>query len=1164
MDFNSYFINVALKNNINRIYIEAEGGFGKSFGLKKLCCSMARNFQDYSIVPIYIDVKKLTDLTVEEYITREYCYAALDKFTELYSVFRDNNYKYLIVLDGLNEASEAVCNTVIYGFIDSVIEEKTDYNNLFIVVASRFYDKSMNNILDKAGYKHIKYKSLDKHIVEDFVKKELSSYSEDLINVLKNPMMLSIFSNTARKDRYNNAKHQSDVLDLFFEEQIEKASGYRKYSSEEKILFEFVIAVFLPVLLEENKYIYTKSQIKNSINSVSKNKVFANKIITNDYDEIDYDFRVIMKILRDDLKLFSKSGTNLIIHQIFNDYFISKYYFEEIMGWIEKPYDNPEFVFSSYNDIGNCKFRRLSYSIKDYLAHLTGDALKVKVPDKLRISKLSTEKYIIAQTVEILKVADNLNGCDFSYLNLEYCNFRHCSMQRVNFSNAQITENSFHLPVRTMDKIEFYIIDSSEDYLVLDYNGDILCVSLKDYSVIYLIKANNCLNNFVKFNRSEIILVLQNKFEIYDLEFGFRKREIFFYDIFDECDISYTDFYYDVDCDVYVCYNSNQNKIAILDSNFEVLFYSYINNSEYKLRYFNGNGVVYNNNSVNGLYDWSIIDIDLKNKTINISDCIISTDSCELQFLLCQNKLFVCGMIAQKLVSINVTDNKKTLIQNIKGINYCNNLYKNIKTLSVYMEDYNDNSLCLDDMISIVDDKIIDLVFEEEYERYLCEKCKTENEYQINNVSNKLHQNFSSRDAFCIELFEEDGFNLVGFLNHKHLLKEFKQYSLFPISDKKYLIYSQNNTCIIINASGEELGRFNLNNQIIETTYFDSYSDLDYDELYLETANWTMLYDLKNICIKKKSILAQDYVSTFFMNDYAFEKKIVNALKNIYDLPSEIRVMKEGKDNLWYFYDKIDIGKISDMHFVEPKMYINAQFGTTVIFSVFHMVYTDLPIDIRRVFNGDKEYIKKNEDIISSFSFSDYERNEVIDVFVGEYDFQKKSLIVKSKLNEFFNAKLYCVVPCGYRQIDDKTILILKFLKSNEYRFIIYNKTKNVVFDRSYYTKENIITTDLTKKVLYIVFENSICVININPFDLIVKKSEEKIVSACQYRNNSLFVLYDSNKVAKIVFDFKEQSAIFENTLIVIPMSDLKGASFDNTIVKYNSGDFINLIKYNC
>lgn len=1134
MNFISYFFNEAIKENINRIYIEAQGGFGKSFGLKKLCYSIVRDFQNLKMIPIYIDIKKLAGLTVEEYIIREYCYVASNKSTEINFVLRDNNYKYLIVLDGLNEASEADGNNVVYGFIDSTIATKADYNNVYIVVASRYYDKSIKNILQKGGYKHIIYKPFNEHFVESIVKKELSSYSKDLVNVLKNPMMLSIFNNTIVKDKYCNAKHQSDVLDVFFEEQIKISSTYRKYSSEEKTLFEFVVTVFLPVLLEENKYIYTKSEIKDLINSVSKNEIFANRIIENDYDEIDYDFKVIMKILCNDLNLFSKSGTTLVIHQVFNDYFISKYYYEEIVGWLEKPYEDPEFVFSSYNSIENCKFRRLSPSVKDYFGSLASDELKHKVPDKLRMSKLATEKYIIAQTVEILKFSDNLDDCDFSHLDLEFCNFRSCSMKRVNFSNSQISENSFHLPIKSLDT-DICVIDSSDDFLVLCYNGDILCVSLKDYSVIYQIKAINKLNVFVRFDDGEIVLALHDKIEIYNLEFGFKKQEILFYDIFDGRNTVFTDFYYDVDCDAYICYDFQQNKMVVLDSCFRVLFCSYINDNDYKLKYFNGKGVLYNYND--DLYNWSLINIDLPNETINISKRIISTDLCELQFLLHQNNLIVCGLVGEELIAVNITENKKEVLQNVKGINFCNSPYNSINTLSVFTKDNNDRSLSLENMLSIIDERVIDLLFQSEYERYLLKKPKNINENYKKSIDgdndrlNKSNRLFSSSDAFFIELFGQENQNFVGSLNRESLLKKFKQYLLFSMPNNRCLLYSKDNTWIVLNLLGEELGRFKLNDQIIQPIYFESYTTPNHDELYIETTERSMLYDLKNCKIREKITLDQDYVSTIFVDGYALQKKIIHNLEKLYDLPSEIRVLKEGKDNLWHFYDKINIDKIPGFGTAIPgvgtaTMYINAQLGKMVIFSIFN--------------------------------------NETIDVFTSEYDFQNKTLNIKSKLNMFFNTKLYCIVPSGYRQIDDKTILVLKFLENNDYRIIIIDASETIVFDCSYCTIDNIVKTVLTKDTLYVVFEKSVCVVNLRTLNSFFEKTDEKIVSACKYKNNSMLLLYENNKIARVVFDFNEKSAIFKNTLIVIPSTDLEGSSFEDAIIKNDNDDFIDLIKYNC
>ena len=70
MNFIDYFLNIALPKEKNRIFFEAEGGFGKSTSLRYLCKELIKIEK---VVPIYIECKKLNNYTVQLLIVHEYC-----------------------------------------------------------------------------------------------------------------------------------------------------------------------------------------------------------------------------------------------------------------------------------------------------------------------------------------------------------------------------------------------------------------------------------------------------------------------------------------------------------------------------------------------------------------------------------------------------------------------------------------------------------------------------------------------------------------------------------------------------------------------------------------------------------------------------------------------------------------------------------------------------------------------------------------------------------------------------------------------------------------------------------------------------------------------------------------------------------------------------------
>ena len=105
--FVEWFLEIAIPENKNRIYIEGAGGFGKTKSLKYLCKVLVNNYDKYRIIPMYLDAKLLTARTIPQYIIRNYCGDCIEtdasKEDILIQELNNYDYKYLLIIDGLNE-----------------------------------------------------------------------------------------------------------------------------------------------------------------------------------------------------------------------------------------------------------------------------------------------------------------------------------------------------------------------------------------------------------------------------------------------------------------------------------------------------------------------------------------------------------------------------------------------------------------------------------------------------------------------------------------------------------------------------------------------------------------------------------------------------------------------------------------------------------------------------------------------------------------------------------------------------------------------------------------------------------------------------------------------------------------------------------------------------
>ena len=364
-----WFVNEAIPKNINHIYIEANGGFGKSTSLKHLCKTLANRYEDYKIIPIYIDVKVLTTVgTIPRFILQEYCgdpsaNEPEDTLREdlVIRQLRNKNYKYAIVIDGLNEVDFSVVYRNVIEFINDAIQS---FENVFIILSSRTPIKKFKELGKLTDFVCIRYREFDKEKIKALIFDKIPDPSKAVLYVFSRPMMMSIYMNTANKEKYNGIENEAQVLDIFFSEQWQITSNWRKgknYEENYSLFIKFVILEFLPNLCRFGDSIFQVEDIKYALEKNDyENSCFTFVYQKNQFDEIEnLNAKEIRKFLRDDLQIadFYNDNYCFSIHQTFASYFQAKYFDLALDAWLKDTSKKPEFLLvQNYPFFGNHKY----------------------------------------------------------------------------------------------------------------------------------------------------------------------------------------------------------------------------------------------------------------------------------------------------------------------------------------------------------------------------------------------------------------------------------------------------------------------------------------------------------------------------------------------------------------------------------------------------------------------------------------------------------------------------------------------------------------------------------------------------------------------------------------------------------------------------------------
>lgn len=496
MSFIDFFVNKAIVNNYNRIYIEAEGGFGKTTSLKLLCKKIVLNYNQYNIIPLYVDCNSVRD-SVQKTIAHKFCKVTINELENsnidflIDSTLSNSQYRFLLIFDGLNEVNEVISKKIT-DFIFNYINNE----NIFIIVSSR-YDSSEYHRELSSFYK-LSFLSIDDGIVENYVNNYVSKpYSSELLTLLRKPMMLSLFLSSKEKSKYANIENRSQLLNIFFAEEkssIWNETGaipkrYSKHSRNTKKIFDYILDVFLPVLCSSGKYLFSEEEIYNIYHSLKKNIVFKNTIINERYNEILYDKCAFWEILIDHLKILNPELGKYKIHQIYVDFFCAKYYqqaFVQNINIFENNISN-EVRCSIGELLGEYKFKNKSNL----------DSPMSPIEEYLQKNKNELSSGCISNLIEIMKVSrDNKITADYSDLNLKETSFIDTEVQNSSFENTLLSINSFVIcPFN--EYIDCAVVSNNNKFVLFLFRNIIKIYDNFYKKIVKVYKLNDIVINYI-------------------------------------------------------------------------------------------------------------------------------------------------------------------------------------------------------------------------------------------------------------------------------------------------------------------------------------------------------------------------------------------------------------------------------------------------------------------------------------------------------------------------------------------------------------------------------------------------------------------------------------------------------------------------------------------
>lgn len=1129
MNFIDYFLNIALPKEKNRIFLEAEGGFGKSTSLRYLCKELIKIEK---VVPIYIECKKLNNYTVEQLIVHEYCGQNVsgDSFDNMLK--KETKNKFIFMFDSFNEVKEETCEKVL-DFCD--LYKRNSYKNVYIVIASRKLGKFYQTKFKEDGYSFIRLLPLNTSNVQTMVNQYLSSVSASLLQVLCNPMMLNVFLKARNKTVYLDVTTQSELLNIYFNNELNVLFKTKTFTNFEKISAQFMIRIFLPTLFKDcQQYCFSVKEIDDYIRmfKIDDDSVFLNEYYEKYYGEIRCKYSLFKRFLLDFLSLFRQNGTILTIHQIYADYFIVKWYEKAIETWINMPNENPRFLFKSLEPIS---FQVPTIQVKKNLYELVGTKIKDKIPDILRENHFKNEKYIMAFVIEVLRTNASIKDCDFSELALECCKMTNRELNNVNLSNTSISKDCFFDSFDTNNINNISIVYEWNERVFLMVGSKLYCYNIADCSIEYSVFVEN--KKRLVISDDAIVVGKQSDIYIFDLRYGFIKKIIKNIFIDEYIDSSLL---YDIDFNKYILFS--KQSIKVLDCSFQCCYTSSIS-QKCKLKNVNGKILCFDGSNIKIL--------TIVQNSVAFEICVDNSASEYAYVAFLDNSLTI---IYQKNKSENIALYNCETKKQFEISAFFNDLipfygcYQHYRLVNFVTYD-NSDSIAIDALLQKIDDEIIELLCEEEYiNKEISNKYPKLNKtnqlimldyiYSLSIAQNKV-------DIHCV-------FN--AYQNKKQLMN-----NIIQLQNTQFCFFSDN-LFSLLNYHFELMKSETILQNCIPIDFHYGKS-VDKNDNSVGVDIFFNDFDISFDFTKKKvlSIHHDNYnnaVCVPFYEQFSLYKDINLNFDTITCMPRKLH-MGDKNGNIIK-----TIGKYSlETDLIDPKLFFNAIYNNKIIATLYGVILKDCQLNLKKIFNHDVEYINEYRDEIGNFSPSNYKKQKEILLVVCHYDIQQEKLLIDEDLTNIINPKTHMLLPTGYREIDENSFFFTtKIMKTDTFCFGIHDRnTKETITFNETLNQESYIKTLKENNNIYIVFSKSVIVFNCGNRSYNIYVLPQTIQSITK-GEKCFYVLYNRTKLGKLIFG--KGKCCISHIVGLYPQLNVKKCLIDNIQEINNDLDFVSDLKW--
>ena len=481
-----------------KIYLlQSEGGSGKTTALLSLYLYLVqRSLNDMSVVPLFIDVKKLTEFgemagsdqignmprPIEKYIVKAYCGSDNDpKETMLEKVvhlFSPNNspkfqkkYRYYLFLDGLNEVGFQA-KQILWGEINSIAQ--ADCVKIF--VSSRTTDEpNLPDGIAKLSLLPLKEEDIHAYLEHNFggectEKTDTRKINPSLVHILQIPMYLKVFRETYNhKSPYpdiyeENIVRKADILDSYIQK-LFKDNQEREYITD-KVFIEFVVQYFLPAVafqMVQNNASFVASD--SDFRALRRNLQYFDSLAVPDEMLEAFQinrFAIQTACLNTGLLVFSDNQYTFA-HQDWRDFFAAKHLincinadklddFEKSVdanirrftGELVREYSKTHKYFKAYDNKDDERKSECDFEQKEDLQAWGASPIehflqKHNLNSAQPLSAIATRNLIdIMKTSRNGKITSVYNGLD-----LRYVSFYNCNLKNATFDNTKIYPYNF-------------------------------------------------------------------------------------------------------------------------------------------------------------------------------------------------------------------------------------------------------------------------------------------------------------------------------------------------------------------------------------------------------------------------------------------------------------------------------------------------------------------------------------------------------------------------------------------------------------------------------------------------------------------------------------------------------------------------------------------------